>query len=103
MVHKVVFAKLVGSNLQRHLSLAHGVNEGFCLVRVPKSSTWHTQDNSKDSSFTKGVFTKMWTGSRKPTKDVITPQGKKKRVQRGEGRKDCVGSKGQSHLEQVTL
>ena len=45
----------------------------------------------------------MWTGSRKPTKDVITPQGKKKRVQRGEGRKDCVGSKGQSHLEQVTL
>ena len=45
----------------------------------------------------------MWTGSRKPTKDVITPQGKKKRVQRGEGRKGCVGSKGQSHLEQVTL
>ena len=40
MVHKVVFAKLVGSNLQRHLSLAHGVNEGFCPSNPTTLYSW---------------------------------------------------------------
>lgn len=37
MVYKVVFAKFVGSNLLRHLSLDHGVNEGFAPQILPLS------------------------------------------------------------------
>lgn len=40
MVHEVVFAKLVGSNLQRHLSLAHGISEGFCPSNLSTLYSW---------------------------------------------------------------